>query len=109
MDTETAVRIAKTIAELRVHRDAAAVRGDHGKALVLNDRINDLKNHRSYLMGSTWESLLKALVDGRDADYLSDAGRDQARRDNLEYIVQTMLEKLRDEEREHRPWNVNEG
>jgi hypothetical protein len=49
-------------------------------------------------MGSTWESLLQALVNGRDADYRSDADRDQARRDNLEWIVQTMLEKLRDEE-----------
>jgi len=52
-------------------------------------------------MGSTWESLLKALVDGRDADYLTEPGRDQARRDNLEWIVQTMLEKLMDEERAH--------
>jgi hypothetical protein len=49
-------------------------------------------------MGSTWESLLKALVDGRDAPYRSEPERDQARRDNLEWIVQTMLEKLRDAE-----------
>lgn len=49
-------------------------------------------------MGSTWESLLKALVDGRDGDYRTEPERDVARRDNLEWIVQTMLEKLRDAE-----------
>ena len=53
---------------------------------------------RIYLMGSTWESLLQALVDCRDGDYRSDPERDLARRDNLEWIVQTMLEKLRDAE-----------
>jgi hypothetical protein len=59
-------------------------------------------------MGSTWESLLKALVDCRDRrDFRSDPEHDQARRDNLEWIVQTMLEKLRDEEQANRPWNVN--
>jgi hypothetical protein len=47
-------------------------------------------------MGSTWESLLEALVKGRDADYRTEPERDQGRRDNLEWIVQTMLEKLRD-------------
>jgi hypothetical protein len=50
------------------------------------------------MMGSTWESLINALIDGRDADYRTEPERDQARRDNLEWIVQTMLEKLRDEE-----------
>lgn len=50
-------------------------------------------------MGSTWESLLRALVECRDSDrYRSEPEHDQARRDNLEWIVQTMLEKLRDEE-----------
>ncbi len=49
-------------------------------------------------MGSTWESLLKALVDCRNRnDFRSEPERDEARRDNLEWIVQTMLEKLRDE------------
>ena len=56
-----------------------------------------VERQKEETMGSTWESLLKALVDGRDADYGTEAGRDLARRDNLEWIVQTMLEKLRDE------------
>jgi hypothetical protein len=50
-------------------------------------------------MGSTWESLLKELVDCRTRDYGTEAGRELARRENLEWIVQTMLEKLRDEEK----------
>jgi hypothetical protein len=33
-----------TLNQLRAERDAAAKRGDHGEALVLNDRIIDLKN-----------------------------------------------------------------
>jgi len=50
-------------------------------------------------MGFTWESLLKALVDCRDSNlYRSEPEHDQARRDNLEFIVQTMLEMLRDAE-----------
>jgi len=50
-------------------------------------------------MGSTWESLLKDLISTRDRnDYRSEPERDEARRDNLECIVQTMLEKLRDDE-----------
>lgn len=53
-------------------------------------------------MGSTWESLLKALVDCRNSNkYRSEPEHDQARRDNLEWIVQTMLEKLRDEANAH--------
>jgi len=49
-------------------------------------------------MGSTWESLLQALVDCRNRnDFRSEPEHDEARRDNLEWIVQTMLEKLRDE------------
>lgn len=50
-------------------------------------------------MGSTWESLLRALVETRDSTlYRSDPDHDRARRDNLEWIVQTMLERLRDAE-----------
>jgi hypothetical protein len=47
-------------------------------------------------MGNTWEGLLKALVECRDASYRSDPERDKARLDNLEYVVQSILEKLRD-------------
>jgi hypothetical protein len=49
------------------------------------------------MMGASWESLLRALVEVRDRNYRSDPERDEARRDNLEWIVQTMLENLRDE------------
>jgi hypothetical protein len=50
-------------------------------------------------MGFTWEGLLKALVDCRNSNfYRSEPEHDQARRDNLEFIVQTMLEKLRYQE-----------
>lgn len=49
-------------------------------------------------MGSTWQSLLDELVRVRDMDFRSDPEREQARRDTLEYVVQTMLEKLRDAE-----------
>jgi hypothetical protein len=49
-------------------------------------------------MGTDWETLLNALVDCRDSDaYRSVPEHDQARRDNLEWIVQRMLEKLRDQ------------
>lgn len=34
--------------ELRQRRDAAAARGDHGEALVLNDRIHVLKYSNAY-------------------------------------------------------------
>ncbi len=51
-------------------------------------------------MGFTWERLLEALVMTRDSRaFRSDPEHDRARRDNLEFIVQTMLEKLRDAER----------
>jgi hypothetical protein len=33
-----------TLAALRLRRDAAAARGDHAEALILNDRIKDLKD-----------------------------------------------------------------
>lgn len=47
-------------------------------------------------MGSTWQSLLDELVRVRDMDFRSDPERDKAQRDTLEWIVQTILEKLRD-------------
>lgn len=48
-------------------------------------------------MGFTWERLLEALVETRDSTlYRNDPEHDRARRDNLEFIVQTILEKLRD-------------
>jgi hypothetical protein len=55
-------------------------------------------------MGSTWESLLKALSDCIHSNgYRNEPDHDRARRDNLEWIVMTMLEKLRDAERTHGP------
>jgi len=47
-------------------------------------------------MGETWESLLDDLVATRNGQYASDPERNEARIDALEYIVQTILEKLRD-------------
>lgn len=48
-------------------------------------------------MDSDWESLLNALVDCRDSNqYRNEPDHDRARRDNLEWIVQRILEKLRD-------------
>lgn len=32
--------------KLRTERDACAARGDHAEALILNDRIDDVKNDR---------------------------------------------------------------
>jgi hypothetical protein len=49
-------------------------------------------------MGSTWESLLETFIEVRDRQYRSDPDRDAARLDNLEFIMQRILEKLRDQE-----------
>ena len=48
-------------------------------------------------MSETWEGLLEDLVAARNGDYRSDPERNEARLNAIEYIVQTMLEKLRDE------------
>jgi len=37
-------RRAALLVKLRSDRDAAAARGDHAEALILNDRIKDLKD-----------------------------------------------------------------
>jgi hypothetical protein len=49
-------------------------------------------------MGSTWASLLSELVAVRNREYRSEPERKEVQIETLEYIVQTMLEKLRDEE-----------
>jgi hypothetical protein len=46
----------------------------------------------------TYEQLLEMLVDTRDASYRSDPERDAARFNMMERILQSMLEKLRDDE-----------
>jgi hypothetical protein len=47
----------------------------------------------------TWEDLIKALVAVRDSNMCrSEPEHDEARRDNLEFVVLTILEKLRDSE-----------
>lgn len=51
-------------------------------------------------MGSTWASLLEELVKCRNGDWRSDPERAEAMLGTLEYIVQTMLEKLRDQDSE---------
>lgn len=48
-------------------------------------------------MGTTWQDLLDMLVETRDADYRSDVERDEAIKNQMLYVMQTMLEKLRDE------------
>ncbi len=47
-------------------------------------------------MGSSWEDLLDVLTDFRDLRFPSDPEREAARIDNIEFILQRMLEKLRD-------------
>jgi hypothetical protein len=49
-------------------------------------------------MGSTWESLLNALIECRNRDYRSEPERAEAMLSALDNIVQTMLEKLSDDE-----------
>jgi len=51
-------------------------------------------------MGSdlTWTDLIRHLTDWRRKDWRSAPERDAYRIENLEWVVQTMLEKLRDEE-----------
>lgn len=49
-------------------------------------------------MESTWEDLLNEIITARNADYRDDVQRREARYDSLEYVVITMLEKLRDAE-----------
>lgn len=49
-------------------------------------------------MGSDWQDLLNELITARNADYRDDIERREARYDSLEYVVLTMLEKLRDAE-----------
>jgi hypothetical protein len=48
----------------------------------------------------TWEELLQSLVDVRDDnENRGNPNHDATRRDNLEFIVQTILEKLKDDPR----------
>lgn len=48
-------------------------------------------------MGSTWDDLLNHLVEVRDAEYRTEPERHEAIRRCMIFVVQTMLEKLRDE------------
>lgn len=49
-------------------------------------------------MGSTWQSLLEELARVRGENYRTEPDRVAAVVEHLEWIVQTMLEKLRDSE-----------
>jgi len=51
-------RLLKT---LRAERDAAAARGDHAEALILNDRITDLKNGGSVVVERVMQQFEGAL------------------------------------------------
>ena len=48
-------------------------------------------------MGQTYADLLDQLIDVRDCQYPTDPERDEARLKILESVVQTMLEKLRNQ------------
>lgn len=51
-----------TIDRLRTERDAAAGRGDHAEALILNDRIADLKSGSSATVERVMRQFESALV-----------------------------------------------
>lgn len=51
-------------------------------------------------MGSTWQSLLEEFVRVRSAQYRNVPEEAAARMENIEYTLQTILEKLRDERSE---------
>lgn len=48
-------------------------------------------------MFATWESMIDDLVAARNGSYASDPERIEARFEAVEYVVMTMLEKLRDQ------------
>jgi hypothetical protein len=48
--THQSNEIEQQLAELRQRRDDAAAIGDHAEALILNDRIRDLKEGRRSVM-----------------------------------------------------------
>lgn len=45
----------------------------------------------------TYQEMLDRLVGVRDREYRSDPERDEARRHSIESVMQSLLEKLRDE------------
>lgn len=47
----------------------------------------------------SWENLLDQLVALRRRQYRTDAEMEESRIQTIEFVVQSMLEKLRDEER----------
>ena len=49
----------------------------------------------------TYQNMLGRLVSVRDGDYRSDPDRHEARLDAMESILQSMLEKLRDQFEPH--------
>lgn len=52
----------KLLTKLRADRDAAAARGDHGEALILNDRIVDLKATGSLAVENVMQQFESALT-----------------------------------------------
>ena len=47
-------------------------------------------------MGMSWEDLLNEFVRVRDADYRNDVDRQLAMSEMTQFVIQTMLEMLRD-------------
>ncbi len=49
-------------------------------------------------METSWQSLINELVHVRSAHYRDDVQREDAIKETMMYVVQTILEKLRDKE-----------
>lgn len=49
-------------------------------------------------MGTTWEDLIDLLHEVHNTQFRSDPERDAARLENLEFVLQRIIEKLRDSE-----------
>lgn len=50
------------LAKLRADRDAAATRGEHAEAMILNDRIHELKNGGSLTVERVIQQFESALT-----------------------------------------------
>lgn len=52
----------KLLSSLRKERDALAARGDHAEALILNDRIRDLKDGKTVSVERVMKQFESALA-----------------------------------------------
>jgi hypothetical protein len=70
MDNKDLDQLEEILAELRRQRDWHAAKGNHADAMILNDRIKDLKEGRTSQMV---ERVMKAFESGL-ARYCRDVG-----------------------------------